>query len=180
MMFFIRLWEVKDYSIILGRSNKQEIELNTEVVNRDNIPIIKRSSGGGAVLLGPGCLCYTIFLPISHHPKLSSITESNIYIMNQIRSALLPLNKDIALKGHTDLCINNLKFSGNAQRRKRHSILFHGTVLYNFNLSLFSTYLAHPSKEPDYRNKRKHSNFVTNLGSTSDEIIFNLKKNLIF
>jgi lipoate---protein ligase len=65
--------------------------------------------------------------------------------------------------GITDLAIGDLKFSGNAQRRKRRALIFHGTFLLNFDLELVSRLLAKPSKEPDYRVGREHGNFLMNL-----------------
>jgi lipoate-protein ligase A len=55
------------------------------------------------------------------------------------------------------------KFSGNAQRRGRNHILHHGTILYDFDLSLISRYLKVPKKMPDYRANRTHADFVTNI-----------------
>lgn len=177
---YLRLWECSSYGIVLGRSNSQSKETHFTKVEQDNICVIKRSSGGGTVLLGPGCLCYSIFLPLSYHPRLRLISESNVFIMASIKNALSCINSSIELKGHTDLCVNNKKFSGNAQRRSRDSILFHGTILYDFDLKLISKYLAHPSKEPDYRLSRDHSNFLTNLNATKLEITTALEKNLSF
>ncbi len=177
---YLRLWECSTYGIVLGRSNNENIETHFTKVEQDNVCIIKRSSGGGTVLLGPGCLCYSIFLPLSYHPRLRLISESNVFIMESIKNALSCLNSNIELKGHTDLCLNNKKFSGNAQRRTRDSILFHGTILYDFDLNLISKYLAHPSKEPDYRSNRDHRSFLTNLNATNLEITAALEKNLSF
>ena len=55
------------------------------------------------------------------------------------------------------------KFSGNAQRRGKHYILHHGTILYRFDLSLISRYLKMPQDIPEYRKDRSHTDFVTNV-----------------
>ena len=55
------------------------------------------------------------------------------------------------------------KFSGNAQRRGKHYILHHGTILYKFDLSLISRYLNMPQDIPEYRKGRPHTDFVTNI-----------------
>ena len=59
-----------------------------------------------------------------------------------------------------------LKFSGNSQRRRRRALLFHGTILYNFDLALITGLLRKPSSEPDYRASRSHELFVTNAPIT--------------
>ena len=67
------------------------------------------------------------------------------------------------MRGHTDLAMGGRKFSGNSQRRRKHFLLFHGTFLLNFDLALVGDLLQMPSKEPDYRESRKHSDFLTNI-----------------
>ena len=62
------------------------------------------------------------------------------------------------------------KFSGNAQRRKKHFLLFHGTFLLNFDIPLVEKYLQMPSKQPVYRHGRSHKNFLTNLDVPAGEV----------
>jgi lipoate-protein ligase A len=63
-----------------------------------------------------------------------------------------------------------LKFSGNAQRRRRNAILFHGTILYAFDLSLIDALLRFPSAQPEYRASRPHTDFVRNVPASGDGI----------
>ena len=72
--------------------------------------------------------------------------------------------------GVSDLVIGNLKFSGNSLRLKRDAILYHGTLLCKFNLKEISNALLPPPKQPDYRQKRSHAEFVTNLERSMKEI----------
>ena len=167
----LRLWELTDYAIILGRSNKKDTEVHT--INSENITIIKRSSGGGTVVLGPGCLCYSLFLPTSYE-YCQTITQTNQFVMSWLRHQLSPIDPHILIKGHTDLCVGEKKFSGNAQRRTRSGILFHGTFLYDFNLEKISTFLKHPSKEPVYRTQRSHKDFLINLNCSNKSLIKSL------
>ena len=75
----------------------------------------------------------------------------------------------IAIRGHTDLAIGGRKFSGNSQRRRKHFLLFHGTFLLNFDLALIGELLRMPSKEPDYRESRKHADFLTNINVSAEK-----------
>jgi lipoate---protein ligase len=95
---------------------------------------------------------------------LGSITGTNIYIMQRIHAAIAALvNGEVRVQGYTDLTWNGLKFSGNAQRRKRRCLLFHGSFLLNFDLELISRTLKPPAQQPEYRHQRPHSEFITNL-----------------
>ena len=134
------------------------------------IPVLRRTSGGGTVLLDAGCLNYSLILPVAYHPSMASVTLTNQYIMEKQRGLLEEcLGREVALKGHTDLVIGERKVSGNAQRRGRSTVLFHGSFLCNADLGLIDKVLAFPSRQPAYRLARGHSQFLINLGiSVSD------------
>ena len=63
-----------------------------------------------------------------------------------------------------------LKFSGNAQRRRRRALVFHGTILHAFDLSLIDALLRFPSAQPDYRASRSHADFVRNISAKADQV----------
>ena len=167
---WLRFWESPTYFVVLGRGNKVLENCIPSACTQDDIPIIRRCSGGGTVLQGPGCLNYALILSAEHHPSLAQITHTNHYILNLLKDALSTQIPNLHVRGHSDLCIDTLKISGNAQRRKRHHILFHGTFLYNFDLTKISSYLCPPPLQPEYRNNRPHQKFVTNIPLTAQEI----------
>ena len=171
----LRFWESPEYFVVLGYANKAGNELDLEACRRRSIPIFRRCSGGGAVLQGPGCLNYALVLPIDG--ALQSITQTNCHIMNRNRDALRPLVKgEVDVRGHTDLALDNLKFSGNSQRRRRKYLLFHGSFLLNFDLSLISDVLKFPSRQPDYRQSRSHGEFLTNLPLSATAVKFAMQQ----
>lgn len=168
---FLRIWEPTEYGVVLGVSNKQDHEvIETECMSRQ-IPIIKRNSGGGTVLLGPGCLCYTFFLRISDFDECQTITQTNRFILSHIMNALESKVPNLSIQGYTDICIDSVKISGNAQKRKRNYLLFHGTFLYDFNIQLMAAVLNYPTKSPNYRVNRDHTSFVRNVTFSYLEIV---------
>ena len=80
------------------------------------------------------------------------------------------------MKGICDLAMNQLKFSGNAQRRKKSYILFHGTFLLNFYLTMIMKLLPMPSQQPDYRLNRSHQDFLANLNLSPQVIMQEMSK----
>ncbi len=62
------------------------------------------------------------------------------------------------------------KFSGNSLRVKRRHLLYHGTLLFDFDLELIARCLKHPPREPDYRAGRPHAEFVANLPATREQL----------
>ena len=113
---------------------------------------------------GPGCLNYSLVLNISRNDSLQSVTQTNRFIMERHRE-LFQTHSDqrVDIQGHTDLAMGGLKFSGNAQRRKKKYLLFHGSFLLDFNLSLIEELLKMPSRQPEYRRSRPHREFLMNL-----------------
>jgi lipoate-protein ligase A len=160
----LRFWEPRKPFVVLGYSNKMRREINEVSCRRLQIPVLRRSSGGGTVLQGPGCLNFTLVLKIAEHPALKSITRTNAFVLERHEAALRPLlGPAVRARGTSDLALGDFKFSGNAQRRKRHFLLFHGTFLLDFDIGLMEEVLLHPPAEPDYRKNRPHVGFVTNV-----------------
>ena len=167
----LRFWEPREHFVVVGYANKVAAEVNIAACETQGIPILRRCSGGGTVLQGPGCLNYTLVLRITADGPLHNIGIANQFIMRQNRAALEQvMNRPVAIRGHTDLVISERKFSGNSQRRRKHFLLFHGTFLLNFDLALVSELLPMPSKQPDYREHRAHTEFMMNLKVPAEKV----------
>jgi lipoate-protein ligase A len=160
----LRFWEPWSHFVVLGYANKVREEVNVEACRTHGVPILRRCSGGGTVLQGPGCLNYAVVLRIEDTPELRSITGANHFVMERHRRALAALTEQaVTIEGHTDLAISGRKFSGNAQRRKRHWLLFHGTFLLDFDRGRMEALLRPPPRAPQYRRDRSHAEFLTRL-----------------
>jgi lipoate-protein ligase A len=139
------------------------------VCRADGVPVLRRASGGGTVLLGPGCLLYTLVLRLGRAPELAGIRSSYSYILGRTARALLGEGA-AEVAGVSDLAAAGRKFSGNAQQRKRDHLLHHGTLLYAFDLGRVGRYLLPPPRQPEYRAGRSHADFLRNLGLPAAEI----------
>lgn len=187
----LRFWQSEEYFVVVGYANKVATEVNVATCRARGVPILRRCSGGGTVLQGPGCLNYGLILRIDQGGPTSSIGSANRFILEQNRTAIEALlncrsrrkeaqafksetrrnpKSEISMRGHTDLAVNGRKFSGNSQRRRKKFLLFHGTFLLNLDLSLASELLLMPSRQPDYRENRAHADFLTNLNVSAEEV----------
>lgn len=166
----LRLWEWPHFAVVLGAAGKLAEDVHEENCRFDAVPIARRSSGGGTVLLGPGCLLFSLVLPYSLAEELTQISSSYRFILGKIREELGSELGNIELAGTSDLAIAGRKFSGNSQQRKRKHLLHHGSLLYNFDLSKVGRYLKPPERQPDYRQGREHQSFLMNLTLTREEI----------
>jgi lipoate---protein ligase len=172
-------WEPRETFVVVGYANKVATEVNVAVCEAKRIPIFRRCSGGGTVVQMPGGLNYALILRITEDSPTRNITSANHFIMEKNRAAIESLADEfkiknlklkISVRGHTDLCLGDLKFAGNSQRRRKNFLLFHGTLLLDCDLSLVSELLLMPSLQPDYRASRSHTEFVTNLNLPAEKV----------
>ena len=159
----LRLWEWQHYAVVLGAGCKLEEDVDRLSCEADDVPVFRRSSGGGTVLLGPGCLCYSLVLDMESEPALQGIRSSYAWILAKICAALSKVHPGIHQAGISDLAIGKRKCSGSAQQRKRRFLLHHGTLLYDFDLHRIGRYLRMPARRPEYREGRSHDEFVMNF-----------------
>jgi lipoate-protein ligase A len=161
----LHIWESPRYSVVLGHSGKAEKEVDLAACQHDGIPVVRRSSGGGTVLIGPGCLNYALLLSLEARPQLHDVRRSFCLLLSSLATTL-----NLQVRGLSDLAQGDRKVSGNAQRRTRHTLLHHGTLLNNFDLALIGRYLREPIRQPDYRRSRTHEAFLQNLHFDPSEL----------
>jgi len=175
----LRFWESSQPFVVLGYGNHTDKEVNVDACASAEIPILRRCTGGGTVLQGPGCLNYALVFRIDEHSEVENVSGTNRYIMSKHCALLRDLGFAVEVSGHTDLVLlgeSSLKFSGNSQRRKRAAVLFHGTFLYNFDLHLIEQVLKLPSLQPGYRRNRSHLEFVRNIPLAAGALISAIQK----
>ncbi len=173
----LRFWESKELFIVLGRIGNPAADLHVPNVLRDRVPVLRRSSGGGTVLQGEGCLNYTLVLS-KERPEIQDLRRSYQFILGRIITALKVLKVDAVCRPLSDIALiqNNKKISGNAQKRSKKFILHHGTLLYQFDLKKITEYLTMPKDIPEYRQNRSHLDFVTNIPATADALKKEIQK----
>jgi lipoate-protein ligase A len=160
----LRFWEPAGYFVVVGYSNRVMAEVNIAACEQRGIPILRRFSGGGAVLQGPGSLNYTLVLRNDRAGSFGDIGHSYHRVLDGHREPFAKLTSArVEIQGTSDLAIAGRKFSGNSQHRKQRTTVFHGTFLLNFDLSLIEACLPMPSRRPAYRQNRSHESFLRNL-----------------
>lgn len=166
----LRFWESARPFVVLGRSCRSIEDIHAAACEEDCIPVLRRASGGGTVLQGPGCLSYALVLPLSFHPDLTDIRATNRLVLERMAGALRRWEPAVAFRGISDLAIEGKKMSGNAQRRKRRALLFHGTLLHAMPSGLVARYLKQPARQPDYRENRPHGTFLRTIDVPPEDL----------
>ncbi len=183
---WLRFYEPSAHFVVVGYANRVSLEVDAAGCESRGVPIHRRCTGGGTVLQGPGCLNYALALRIPETGPLLSIAGTNRHVLERNRAAIEAAWQEeqcargsglsdagppsIEILGHSDLVWNGRKFSGNAQRRKRRALLFHGSILCRFDLPLIEACLRFPSQSPEYRGGRSHADFLVNIPLSPERI----------
>lgn len=168
----LRIWESDVFFVVIGSSQSVLEEVYIDKCISRGIKILRRCSAGGAVLQGPGCINYSLYLNLENYPHLRNIRASYQFILASLSKTLKEIwQLDTSIEGISDLCFNNRKVSGNAQRRNSKVLLHHGTLLYDVNYDILEEVLQNPRIQPEYRARRTHRDFVGILPLSREEII---------
>jgi len=159
----LRIWQSDKIFVVLGHGNRWREEVDASACAVNGIRVLRRCSGGGTVLQGPGCLNYSLILRQENFSG-ASVGAAFEFVLDRHRICLeLLIGNPVSIRGISDLTIGARKFSGNAQYRKRQYALVHGTFLLDFDLGSMAKFLKVPIKQPDYRCQRRHIDFLINL-----------------
>lgn len=156
-----KVWQPDKLYAVLGRANNIDDSLITGNITKDNVSVLKRPSGGEAVILSPGML--VISAKMKFHKEMNTKQ-----IFNRINTLLIDRLSALGIKGlHSqgisDLSINDRKILGSSMYLSKDVIFYHAVLNISEDVSLISKYLKHPTREPDYRKGRSHLEFVTSI-----------------
>ncbi|HYF49252.1 MAG TPA: biotin/lipoate A/B protein ligase family protein, partial [Planctomycetota bacterium] len=163
-----RIWQASRRAVILGTGQEAAKEVFLETAAGRNVDVLRRHSGGGAVVIGPGVLNFSAFHLIENLPGSETIRGAMTAALRPLVEWLASFGIKAVEAGLSDLAIQGSdgtlrKIAGNSQARKKRSVLVHGTILADPDFSAISELLRFPSKVPDYRVGRDHRGFLTSL-----------------
>lgn len=121
----IMLWR-NEKAVIIGRNQNAAEEIDSDFVRENNIAVIRRQSGGGAVFHDLGNVNFTV-INAAAEGDFSNYEKFTAPIVDFLRG----MGVGARLEGRNDLVIGGMKFSGNAQAMRNGRIMHHGTILYN-------------------------------------------------
>jgi lipoate-protein ligase A len=159
----LRLWGPSQHFVVLGSSSRIADEVKLDDCKAQGIEIVRRTSGGAAIVAGPGCLMYSLVLSLERRPELRAVDRAHRFVLESLATAIGRHVTGVARRGTSDLAIGDRKFSGNSLRMKCRYLLYHGTMLHDFPLQIVEAWLSPPPRQPQYRAGRGHGEFVTNL-----------------
>jgi lipoate-protein ligase A len=156
---FCLLNEGSSPAIVMGISGKPEELIDSQKALDLTIPVIKRFSGGGTVVIDENTLFVTLIcnkqeFDFPAYPERIMKWTEGVY-QNSLHIPNFSLKEN-------DFAIGNLKCGGNAQYIKKDRWLQHTSFLWDYCPTKMSTLLL-PRKTPAYRNGREHKDFLCTL-----------------
>ncbi|MWV44370.1 lipoate--protein ligase [Paenibacillus sp. HJL G12] len=157
------LFYINRPSIIIGKHQNTIEEINQEYVKDNNIQIVRRLSGGGAVYHDLGNLNFS-FITKDDGQSFHNFLKFTQPVIDALRS----MGVNAELSGRNDLQVGEQKISGNAQFATRGRMFSHGTLMFNLNLDDVQASLnANPEKFKSKSTKSVRSR-VANISDLMD------------
>lgn len=154
---FVLLWR-NGPSIIVGKNQNTIEEINLEYVKENNINVVRRVTGGGAVYHDLGNLNFSFITK----PKSNDLIDFQTYNVPIIK-ALQKLGVNCQLSGRNDLTIDGRKFSGIAQSIIKGKVLNHGTLLFDSELDALTKALNVKRDKIESKGIKSVASRVTNI-----------------
>ncbi len=148
------LWQ-NNPVVVIGRYQNPWEECKLQEMDKDNVSLARRRSGGGAVYQDLGNICFTIITPCEYSDK-----SRNFSI---VIKALKMMGFNASLSGRNDIIVNEKKVSGSAFQTTKGRFCHHGTMLVSTNLLKLSGYLTPNKHKLESHGVRSVQSRVANL-----------------
>jgi len=154
---FIFLWQ-NTPTVVVGNNQNTVEEINLTFVKNNDIHVVRRMSGGGAVYQDLGNLNFTFFTQVSESKQINMKKFTH-----PIANALQDMGIPAEVSGRNDIIVDGKKISGNAQRLYQNKILHHGTLLFDSDLDVLEKVLKINIDKIQSKSIKSIRNRVTNI-----------------
>ena len=170
-----RLW-TNPRSVILGRSQNINTEVNLDYCYKHNIEVARRFTGGGTVYHDLGNFNTSLFIPKEKISNPIDVVKTSNQFCQLIRDCLQELGLHVYISGSSNLFHNNKKVSGAASYFTKDYVLYHSTLLISANLKNLENSLIH--NDGTLRGSSKYyptANVELNIDDYQKELISHLE-----
>ncbi len=171
---YVILW-INGPAIIVGKNQNTSEEVNADYVRNNDIKVVRRITGGGAVYHDLGNLNFSIITFATGSERID-FKKYNIPILK----ALEKLGIKGELSGRNDMTIDGHKFSGIAQSVWKSRVLNHGTLLFDTSLDVLSQALKVKPDKYESKGVKSVRSRVTNIRDyLSEDVDINVFRDLL-
>lgn len=150
------LWQNRP-SVIIGFNQEVNTEVNLEYLRQNDISLVRRVTGGGAVYHDLGNLNYTIV------GRSEDLERDYPEYAGLMMKALQKLGVPATLSGRNDILVDGKKVSGFAKRVCKNRLMVHGTLMFDVNLEVLTQALCPPATKLQSKGIASVRSRVTNL-----------------
>lgn len=161
----ILLFYINDNSIIVGRNQNTYEEVNTAYVEENNVKVVRRFSGGGAVYHDMGVLCFC-FLTKDDGNSFRDFKKFTSPVIDALQQMGV---EGAELRGRNDLVIDGKKFSGNAMYAKNNRLTAHGTLMFDSEIEAVVKALKPKKHKLESKGIKSIRSRVTNIKPYLDD-----------
>ncbi|ESW11519.1 hypothetical protein PHAVU_008G037200 [Phaseolus vulgaris] len=148
-------------AIVMGLSGKLTELVKVKPVLQDRIPIIKRFTGGGTVVVDHDTIFVTLICNKDAVSNVQPFPRSIMSWSGLLYSEVFKGLDDFRLR-ENDYVFGDRKFGGNAQSITKNRWIHHTSFLWDYEVKNMS-YLKLPAKAPQYRLTRSHMDFICRM-----------------
>jgi lipoate-protein ligase A len=153
---YLLLWQNRN-AIVVGLHQNTYEEINPEFVEQNDVQVVRRLTGGGAVYHDMGNLNFTFVTDGDGKAfNFRLLAQPVVQTLNRLGVAA-------EFNGRNDLTIDGLKISGNAEMMKGGRLLHHGTLLFSSNLETLSAALKVKGDKIESKGIKSVRSRVTNI-----------------
>ena len=129
----LRFWDWEDRATVIGSYQSYVNELEPEGVEKHDVQVVRRLSGGGAMFMeGGNCVTYSLYVPEKLVAGLSYV-ESYEFLDRWVIAALAQLGVNAWYVPINDITSDGGKIGGAAQKRRGSTVLHHVTMSYDID-----------------------------------------------
>lgn len=138
----LRLWEWDENAVVIGSFQSYRNEVDPTGAARHGYDVVRRISGGGAMLMGAGqIITYSLYAPASLVAGMT-FADSYAYLDDWVLQALRAIGVDASYQPLNDIASRMGKIGGAAQKRLANGgVLHHATLAYDMDGELMAEVL---------------------------------------
>ncbi len=154
--YYIYVWR-NSPAVIVGVNQNTLSEINVNYLDSNNIKLVRRLTGGGAVYHDLNNVCYTVIAPYNKEEETFKRFSSPVIAF------LKTLGITAEFSGRNDILVDGKKISGTAETVYKDRIMHHGTLLFDTDFSVMEKVLNPDKIKTESKGVKSVKSRVTNL-----------------